>query len=340
MKKIIINFCLLFYFICSSEQEIVKISDDKPFITLFCHGLQGSPRERFYYSRHGFIEGNYFGRIDADEKNIPENSFVDRVHDGINFPENHIYLGSSNDTEQCKKTLREYKDYQVIIFATSCGGVTVLNALREEEFPQIKALVLESVPHDMVAVAENIVSNYNFDFGWTRTSLERMIKFWYTGYRYNSQTPEQAFAHIKNKQLPLFIAHSVRDEIVPVRSALSLYRAAKKADFEHVYYCQLENGTHDHIGWDNDKKLTNQGGIYRACLHQFYKKHLLPSDEKLLSKLDNCIPVMTPNLSEVELLFVLYALHENRLKRNRSRTNFLILYACMISSYVIFSLMK
>jgi len=240
--------------------------------TVYCPGLGDSK-----YEIHGLVD---LGIVQKPAKGIALKK------------ENDADLGQLADIETLKNNLDPKKNH--ILYGTSRGGSTAINYTATHNPTNIKALIIDATPADMLNVVDEIQYKVGIFVFWTKSQKEWATRLLFPHFPANSMPPMQAIAHIKNKELPVFIVHSNNDPIVNVRSAWENYKAFKQASFPHVYLCELQECGH----------MGNSSGpdslIYKQALHSFYKKHGFQYDKNHAILTESQLLQFQPSIESID----------------------------------------
>lgn len=237
-------------------------------ITIFCHGIVDNKNQIDRYA--DFIEDprTSFDFVDAQ---IPTdwslNNLIFTVCSwfGKTVNRENMYMGYGQDVESLSEQIDPDKPY--ILFGFSRGGTTILNYLAQHDSDNIKAIVVNATPADTISVIDDLQKSIGYTFAPTRIEQEKYFNTLFPAYPIGSPSGIQAIASIKNKHLPVFIAHAITDKLVDISSAWQLYIAFLQAGFTDVYICQLQSGQHKAYPQSPDRLQFLQG------LHSFYKKY-------------------------------------------------------------------
>ena len=239
--------------------------------TVYCPGLGDSK-----YEVHGLIDQ---GVVQKPAKGIALKK------------ENDAGLGHGIDIEMLKNSLDPQKNH--ILYGKSRGGSTAINYTAQHNPANIKALIIDATPCDILNSVDEIQYKVGLFVFWTRAQKEWATQLLFPDFPTNSMPPVRAIANIHNKDLPVFIVHSINDPIVNIRSAWENYKAFKQAGFTNVYLCELHHGGH----------MGNPSGsdshIYKQALHSFYKKHDFQYDKKQAILTDTDLLQLQPSIESM-----------------------------------------
>lgn len=236
--------------------------------TIFCHGIVDDKNQMYRYSE--FIENpqQTFDFVDAQ---IPKEwDFNNLIYTlcswfGKQVNRNKMYMGYGKDVESLKEQINPNEPY--ILFGFSRGGTAIINYLANNNIDNIKAVVLNAVPADIIQSVDDIQKKLGYTFAPTRADQEYFFNMLFPAYPIGSIPSKDLIAQIKNKHLPIFIAHAKTDTLVPFSAAWQLYTAFLQTGFANVYLCELASSEHKAYPQSPDKITFLQG------LHSFYKKY-------------------------------------------------------------------
>lgn len=237
--------------------------------TIFCHGIIDTKDQIDRYAN--FIEAPKitFNFPDAQQPiGWSFNNLLYLFYSMIrNQPLNRekMYMGYGQDVEALKNMINPDGSY--ILFGFSRGGTAIINYLANNNIDNIKAVVLNAVPADIIQSVDDVQKKLGYTFAPTRFDQEYFFNMLFPAYPIGSTASKDLIAQIKNKHLPIFIAHAKTDTIVSISAAWQLYTAFLQAGFTDIYLCELASGQHKAYPQSPDKITFLQG------LHSFYKKY-------------------------------------------------------------------
>lgn len=239
--------------------------------TIYSHGLGGSKHE---------VNG------------LVEEKIIHRPARGIQF-KNEIdsCLGHGRNVKTLNEEINPQQNY--IFYGISCGGAGIISWLAKHDSDNVKAIIIDATPSDIINLAEEVQYKIGVWILWTRAQKEWAVHKLFPEYPEESIPPVQAIYQIKNKELPIFIVHSHNDPVVDIRSAWENYNAFKRAGFEHVYICELQYGGHMNNAYGADSI------VYKQAINSFYKKHNLQYDEKYAILTNEELQKLQPSEKEI-----------------------------------------
>ena len=223
-----------------------------------------------------------------------------------------MHMGHGPDIETLHSQIDKEKSY--ILFGLSRGGATAISYLAQYNPSNIQALIIDAAPADVVACVEDFQYGIGYKFAQDRPTQEAFFHAIFPAYPINSIPAVQDISHIKNKNLPIFIVHSLDDARVHISSSWKIYTAFLQAGFQHVYLCQLNTGSHGYYMQGPERDF------YLKTLHSFYKKYDFIHDNKQADL--ELLEQLQPTLEEIDKKLSTYQdnlekQYENNLKINR-----------------------
>src|SRR3989339_866306 len=237
--------------------------------TIFCHGILNTQHQMNQYSEFLQNPKTTFDFPDAQKPcGWNFNNSIYQIYKMIrNQPLNRekMYMGYDLDVQALKDQIKSDEPY--ILFGFSRGGDAIINYLAEHDTENIKAIILNAAPADLIQSIDALQKAIGYTFAPTRADQEKLFNMIFPTYKIGSIPPKDIIPSIKNKNLPIFIAHAKTDTVVPISASWQLYIAFLQAGFTNVYLCQLESGVHKAYHQSPDVMKFLQG------LHSFYKKY-------------------------------------------------------------------
>ncbi len=237
-------------------------------ITLFCHGIIDNKTQIERYDN--FIEqpAQSFNFPDAQQPydwDLNTLIFNGCLLFGKPVNRNQMFMATNQDITTLKQQINPKESY--MLYGFSRGGSTTINYLAEYNPKNIKALILEATPADMIDAVNHAQYDLGYQFASDRRTQEQIFHSIFPAYQLGSTPPVKNIAFITNKDLPILIIHAINDKRVPIDAAYKLYLAFLDNGFPHVYLYELPDGQHAHY----------TTGIYKnsylQVLHSFYKKY-------------------------------------------------------------------
>ena len=298
-------------------------------VTLFCHGIVDNKTQADRYNDFLQEPTATFDFPDAQEPsdwNFNNFVFCSCALFGkspVNLEK--MYMGHGPDIQTLQNQIDSEKSY--ILYGLSRGGATAISYLAQHNPDNVRALILDAAPADMVATIDTLQYLIGYKFAPERSTQEAFFHTLFPAYPMNSTPAVCDIANIHNKNLPIFIAHSHDDARVSIASAWQLYQAFKQAGFTHVYLCELTTGVHAHYMEGPEKDL------YLRALHSFYKQYNLAYNANL-ANLD--LEQLQPTQQEVSEKL---AKHQENLELQYQHMQTQIKYAVSAAGIIILATM-
>ncbi|MGZ6254516.1 MAG: alpha/beta hydrolase [Candidatus Chromulinivorax sp.] len=236
--------------------------------TLFCHGIIDTHEQADRYQ--AFLQQPYesFDFPDAQPAHgYNFNNLLFLINELIRSqkPLNRqsMFMGYDQDVQTLYHQIDPLKDY--ILYGFSRGGTATINYLAQYNPHNIKALILNATPANLLDGIDEFQAKMGYRVAATDTQKEAIFRTLFPAYPINSIPPLQTITKIKNKKLPILLIHSKHDTIVPIAASWKLYVALLQAGFDNVYLCELESGQHKDYPNGPDKMT------YLKAQHSFYK---------------------------------------------------------------------
>jgi len=259
--------------------------------TIFCHGIVDNKTQADRYDQ--FLQKPKVA-FDFPDAQTPHNYNLNSLifHScalfGKRVNRESMHMGHGADIETLKNQIKSDEDY--ILYGVSRGGATAISYLAQHNPVNVKAVVLDATPADVVTSIDELQHTLGCKFASDRTSQECLFNTVFPAYPCNSVPAVQDIKNIKNKNLPILIVHAHTDTRVHMRSAWQLYQAFLQAGFTNVYLSELQNGKHAFYMQGSDKDT------YLKALHSFYKAYDLECNESYATM---NVQELQPNLQEI-----------------------------------------
>ena len=265
--------------------------------TIYCHGVCGDHTQVNYYKDQ--ILEPYKSIKFADAKKptgININSLIYYIckkrFNRKNINRDRMFLSYGKDIETIKNEIDPNEAY--ILYGLSRGGATIINYVAQYNPENIRALILDETPADMLDVVEKLLFTNKKGKVTPSTPIQReqWLRFFFPLYPKGAKPPFKSIPAIKNKDLPIFLIYAKKPTMFhyPLAS-LKNYIAFKMAGFKHVYLCEVEENAQKAKG--DDKKL------YVQSLHSIYKKYDLPYNPEHAVLTQEELEQLQPTLKEV-----------------------------------------
>jgi|SRR3989339_143392 len=266
-------------------------------VTLYCHGVGADESQVHEYTEMIMEPYQTFNFPDTERpRGISLNTIIYYSCNMIgrkNINRKKMFMGQGEDITTIKNQMEPQKSY--VLYGLSRGGSAIINYMAEYNPKNIRALILDETPANMIDVmdnlkrpAKNMCGLDNSSDGardtkettsnkkkskkkrvkkpLTEAKREKSFRRVFPAYPKGARSGIENISFIENKNLPVFLVYTrIGSRYHFPSSAWRLYLAFKQAGFQHVYLCELEEHSQHSVG--NDRKL------YIERLHSVYKKH-------------------------------------------------------------------
>ncbi len=319
-SKISIHLFIIQCFWSLHSHDVPKTYDIP--VTLYCHGVGADQSQVHNYS--DMIQEPYqvFNFPDTQRpRGICLNTMIYHGCNIVgrkNINRNKMFMGQGEDITTIKEQVKSNSSY--ILYGLSRGGSAIINYMAEHNPKNIKALILDETPANMIDVMDNLKrpaknpcepekkqkkskkKKKRVKKPLTEAQREKSFRRVFPAYPKGARSGIENISLIENKDLAVFLVYTrIGSRYHFPSSAWRLYLAFKEAGFQHVYLCELEEHTEDAQG--NDKKL------YVERLHSFYKKHNFSYNEQHAVLTSEDLAAMQPSKEQVHAMLTVY---ENR----------------------------
>jgi hypothetical protein len=142
---------------------------------------------------------------------------------------------------------------------------------------QVKAIILEAPFDSSATIAKSMVKNLNISWIPGMKSMSHsMLSFLFVQHKKDGIQPIDSVALIR-KDLPIFIACSLTDWVVPASSSIALYKELIETGHTQVYLFVADESKHSKI------IFSEYGERYVQAVHAFLKKYHIPYDPEFAS---------------------------------------------------------
>lgn len=267
MKNFIASFTR--YTLCIGMLTVLQLHT-QPTTIIYCHGIvdNASQAQRFataFPSDSNLIAVNFADSIPATGYNL--NALIGYVASlaGKTVNRNKMFMGQADDLNVIGKALKSCRPTTpVIAYGCSRGAAAWLTYIGKYNPENIKALILDACPADMVQGLDPQLAK----LGIPLTMDTSIFQTLFPAYPHNAISPLQAIKTIKNKNLPILLIHSKTDRRVAWINSLMLYQAFKDNGFTNVHLCIVPDGNHSFILQNSD-----QAAHYLQAVHSFYNRY-------------------------------------------------------------------
>lgn len=238
-------------------------------ITVFLHGITANQTQSEKYIGKTIITPciapNFPDADPVQGKSL--NSLIWNISNWFGKPVNRekSYLGQTQDIQKIASEIPQ--DNPFILYGVSRGGTAALRYTCQQNPKNLKALVIESAPHDVSHKSLEILQSLHVSL-----DHKQLMQTLFPAYDPQEPTILECIQNIKNKDLPILIVHSQTDARVSFQQSVELYYALHLAGFTNTFLVALPQGNHTFIiDSQSDKTLT-----YLTAVHSFYKLYKLP----------------------------------------------------------------
>ncbi len=243
----------------------LTITQDRPICFMFAHGRGGNKNNVNYYHRHTIVRSPFFSF-----------NFPDAANGVINY--NETSLAQENEIHALKEAFdqvcTEYESKlgtspKIVLTGVSRGASSVITFMATHNPENVCALVIES-PFDAVhSIITGILRKIGLSKseGLHKLGHKIMAKV-HAKYDKHAPTPRDMIQNIKNKDLPILIICSRKDELVPWDSSYRVFEEFQKQGFNNVHILITSHGKHVKI-------LEGRcAPFYKEGVDSFYKGYL------------------------------------------------------------------
>lgn len=263
----------------------------EPITYLFSHGLADTYKQVFRYTRHVRPDGTIDTKPYLFEGPVVTFNFPD-AHEGplrVNFTKTS--LGQSNEVQhlaQMYHQTHERLDSRLVLFGLSRGASTTLNFMAMHNPPNVHALVLESPFDSTDTIVQSMLKKAHLsNIPGSHTIGKALISSVFFKHNAWGLQPIKSAPAIR-KNLPIFIACSLEDGLIPAQSTMRLYLKLRETGHDNVYLFIAETGQHSEIINADDAH------DYQHAVHAFYKEYNLPHNSEFAAlgkkNLQTCQP--------------------------------------------------
>ncbi len=240
------------------------------------------------------------------------------------FNKNNVCLGQEEDIKRviaaCETALQNHGSPKIIAFGFSKGSATWLNTLgylnnsldptHKKILSCIKAVIVIA-PFADLCESEILTGRLGYFgalakrfalpdlFGTGRRVTSAMVKQHFPAYDANGIHPIKSIQNIPH-DLPLFFAHSVQDELIPIKHSRMMYqkllekRTQAKINQNNIYLYEFNGGEHKNFNFNGIVETK-----VRKAAYDFLTMYgLMPALQKPHSLPD--LHSLQPSLSEIE----------------------------------------
>lgn len=215
---------------------------------------------------------------------------------GLNFGKANI--GQIDDINILAQTYENHKakypNTDKVLYGVSRGAATTFNFLALHKPEGVKAAVIEGVFDDIPHVIKHVGYRNNksalFEY-----CLHGLLQFCARKYNPHGPFPSTCYKTI-DKEIPLLLVTSLKDEQVPHQSTMRLYSQLKNIGHDKVHLFVLQDAKHPMymIGKTQDRD------DYQAIVHSFYRQYGLAYNEELANEGQKLFESTVPSIAELE----------------------------------------
>ena len=261
---------------------------------LYSHGLFDNHTQAFWFVKNSpqGIENKYY----VMDGEIVTFDYEDVTPWFWRTDFTQVSMAQTNEIMHMKKIFddtqllleQEQQNTDMILMGVSRGAAVILNFMSLFNPEQVKALILEAPFDSSATIAKSMVKNLNLHWiPGMKSMSHNVLSFLFVRHKRDGIQPINSVALIK-KELPIFLACSLTDWVVPASSTIALYKKLIETGHTHVYLFIADESKHSKIIFGQ------YGEQYAQAVHAFYKKYNLPYDPALALAgkpiLDRCQP--------------------------------------------------
>ena len=178
---------------------VVSVQADQP-ITLFCHGIvdNQSQSQRFQECLEQPVQlFNFQDAQKPEEWDVNSLIFQSCSLFGKFINRNKMFMGHGQDITTLAEQIDPTKEY--IIYGVSRGGSAAINYIADYNPANIKALVLDATPADMISPVDMLQYEVGYKFALNRIIQEAIFQILFPGYQVGAVPPVDNISKIANK---------------------------------------------------------------------------------------------------------------------------------------------
>ncbi len=236
------------------------VAADAPVEILMLHGFGGSSEQADYYKQSGRMPNTV-------TYHAPDFDCSTKYCD---MPLKKACFAQDNDIATVRNAYLAVnaKNKFVIIKGVSNGAASAITFAGSYNLQNAQALVVESPYADVENVISNIIGSTIIG-KVAAASASALSNYSPYGIR-----PIDV-VHKIQKDIPVLFICSHEDKLIPAAQTIKLYEALKAAGHTKAHLVVLNKGEHANLLWGQE------GNIYLAAEHAFYKKYGLPHNPKI-----------------------------------------------------------
>ena len=267
---------------------------------LYSHGLFDNHTQAYWFTKNtpqGIENKRYFM-----EGEIVTFDYEDVTPGFWKTDFTQVSMAQTNEIMRLKKIYdltrarleEEQKNQNIILVGLSRGASTIINFAALFNPPQVKAIILEAPFDSSVTIAKSMVQNLKLHWIPGMQSMgHNLLSLLFTQHKKDGIQPIDAAADIK-KDMPLFLACSLTDWLVPASSTMALYKKLVETGHTQVYLFIANKSKHSKIIFSDD------GERYMQAINAFFKKYNLPHNETLAQIGQSILAECQPTISSLQ----------------------------------------
>lgn len=205
-----------------------------------------------------------------------------------------INVGQEDDINILKQKVEENLKKQkavnnkIILYGVSRGSATTFSYFALHDFENIAAVICEGIFDSL-----NNIIKYGDLFSKFKIGILKNSKI--TKFDSNGLCPMKTVNQI-NKDKPMAIITSIKDEVVPCQCTLNLYKQLLEHGCDKVHILILKKSKHNLYPIDTEKES------YQNFIHAFYKNYNLPYIEEYANKGQELFKQSQPTIDNINEL--------------------------------------
>lgn len=267
---------------------------------LYSHGLFDNHTQAYWFTKIGLKE-------EQNKRYIMDGDIVTFDYEDVtpwfwktDFTQ--VSMAQTNEIMRMKKIFDdtqlvlelEGKNTDMILMGVSRGASVILNYMSLFNPTQVKAVIIEAPFDSSATIAKSMIKNLKLNWiPGMKSMSHNVLSFLFVQHKKDGIQAIDSVSLIK-KDLPIFIACSLTDWVVPAISTITLYKKLLETGHTQVYLFIAEESKHSKIIFSND------GDRYVQAVHAFLKKYQLPHDPALASVGQAILAQCQPTISKLQ----------------------------------------
>ena len=288
IKSIIKKALCTFFFVSHSASHI-------PTVFIYSHGLFDNHTQAYWFSRedsHSVPKKRYI--MDGQ---IVTFDYEDATQWFWRADFTQISMAQTNEIMRLKAVFDHVQDANagdVVLVGVSRGASVIVNFMGLFNPPQVKALVLEAPFDSSSTIAKSMVKNLNLSWiPGMHAMSHSLLSLLFVQHKVDGIQPVDSADSIKS-DLPIFIACSLTDWVVPAASTIALYKKLIETGHTHVYLYIAPKSTHSKI------IFSEHADQYTQAVHAFFEKYDLPHNPALAQEGHALLAQCQPDISSLQ----------------------------------------